>query len=126
MAEFVTKNEEKLSVEYDHCQVTVQNEDGEEVGQFMFREIEVPNGYGSDFYLHLCHMDLPHHKGQGLGRFCLKVARDESGMVIAASDPNDQEKKDDGSHLIGDGPGFVRKMQEEGLIVGGEGPYDEE
>jgi len=126
MAEFATKNGEKLSVEYDDCQVTVKNEDGVEVGQFMFRDIEVPNGYGSNIYLHLCHMELSQYKGQGLGRFCLKVARDESGMVIGASDPNDHEKKDDGSHLIGDGPGFVRKMQEEGLIAGGDRPDHEE
>lgn len=126
MAEFVTKNKEKLSVEYDSCQVTVKSEDGQIVGQFEFRDIEVPNGYSSDFYLHLCHMDLGSYKGQGLGRFCLQVVREESGMVITASDPNDYEKKDDGSHLIGDGPGFVRKMQAEGIIAGGERPDDEE
>lgn len=126
MAEFVTENGEKLSVEYEDFHVTVTNQDGVEVGQFTFREIEVPSGCSSDFYLHLCHMELGQYKAQGLGRFCLEVARDESGMEIGASDPNDHEKKDDGSHLVGDGPGFVRKMQKEGLIAGGNRPDDEE
>lgn len=126
MVEFKTKNGEKLSIEYDNCEVTVKDEDGMEVGKFEFREIDVPMGYETDTYLHLCHMDLGQYKGQGLGRLCLQVARNESGMVISASDPNDHEKKNDGSHLIGDGPGFVRKMQREGLIGGSERPDDEE
>ena len=126
MIEFKTDNGEKLSVEYENCKVTVQDENGQEVGLFTFREIEVPDGYSSVSYLHLCQMDLGGYTGQGLGRLCLKVARDQSGMTIAASDPNDHEQKDDGSHLVGDGPGFVRKMQAEGLISGGEGPDDEE
>lgn len=126
MAEFVTKGGERLLIEYDDCEVVVSREDGTKVGAFLFKKVEVPNGYSHDYHLHLCHMDLHGYKGQGIGRRCIEVAREQSGMEMSASDPFDTEEKEDGSHLIGDGPAFVTKMQEEGLIMGGDSPDDDD
>lgn len=119
MHEYKVSDDMTVIVEMDGHDAVVSTSDGDEVGRFKFREIEYDYGPTTHSYLHLCHMDLHGYKGLGIGRFCLQVVTQETGMVITASDPSDLQEKDDGSHLIGDGPGFVRAMQREGLIAGG-------
>ncbi len=55
------------------------------------------------------------YKRKGIGRESLKFFKEITGTQIVASE-NDGIRKDDGSHLTGDAPVFVSKMQEEGII----------
>ena len=126
LPEFIAKDGNKYEIAFDGTKAVVLNSNGDEVGSMSFDEVQVPHGYETLTYLHLCHMDMKNHTGLGLGRATLDVARKESGFDIAASDPGDHVPKDDGSHLVGDGPGFVRKMQAEGRIMGSASPdYDD-
>ena len=95
---------------------------GEKIGYMKFRLIEMPLDNHS--YLHLTHAFLDEagrgYVHKGIGRRCLELVRELSGLSISASD-HDGQRRDDGSHLTGDAPGFVFKMREEGLIEGGSG-----
>lgn len=55
------------------------------------------------------------YKHEGIGREALTFFREIHGLPITAS-KEDGLKKDDGSHLTGDAPGFVQKMRDEGII----------
>lgn len=52
----------------------------------------------------------------GLGRAALEFFIDMTGASIYCR-PNDGIVRDDGSHLTEVAPGFVHKMQQEGLIA---------
>ena len=93
----------------------VSDDTGEEIGRMQFRAIEYPKGYETIEVLHLWHMDFGSYKGQGIGRRCLELVLEHSGSEITASD-DDGVRKDDGSHLIGDGLVFVARMRQDGLI----------
>lgn len=126
MAEFIAKDGNKYEIQFDGTEAVLLDGNGNQVGSMSFKEVEVPHGYETLTFLHLCHMDMKSHTGLGLGRATLDIVRKESGSEITASDPDDHVPKDDGSHLIGGGPRFVRKMQEEGRIMGGASPdYDD-
>jgi hypothetical protein len=55
------------------------------------------------------------YKRMGIGREVLNLFRRFNGGTIYAS-KNDGIKRSDGSHLVKDGPDFVSRMQNEGLI----------
>ncbi|MBI2794155.1 MAG: hypothetical protein HYX66_05835 [Ignavibacteria bacterium] len=57
----------------------------------------------------------PNHKMQGIGTEILKRHKQQYGLSIRAAE-NDGQRRDDGSHLTGDAPGFVSRMKERGLI----------
>lgn len=126
MTEFIAKDGNKYEIKFDGTEAIVLDSDGDKVGSMSFKEVEVPHGYETITFLHLCHMDMKSHTGLGLGRATLDVVREESGSEISASDPDDHVPKDDGSHLINDGPEFVRKMQEERRIMGGASPDEDD
>lgn len=52
----------------------------------------------------------------GLGRAALEFFIEQTGSKVYAI-PHDGQRLDDGSHLTGDAPGFVFKMQEEAIIL---------
>jgi len=62
---------------------------------------------------------------KGIGRRCLQFHHDVFGCIITASS-DDGTRRDDGSHLTGAGPGFIRKMIEEGLVLGQPTGFEEE
>lgn len=90
--------------------------EGKEIGHFDFSVREDLEG---DEYLKLfwAYLDLlgTSYKHQGIGREILKGMRVYSGMPITAEN-DDGHRKEDGSHLTGDAPGFVNQMRKEGLI----------
>ena len=92
---------------------------GENIGYMKVRLIEMPSG--SLGQLHLTHAFLDEagrdYLRKGIGRRCLNLIREASGLPITASE-DDGQRREDGSHLTGDAPGFVAKMREEGLIEG--------
>lgn len=117
MVEFICRNGAKVLIEVDDdYTASVQDLDGGKIGRLEFRVIE--NRDGTD-YLKLCwaYLDLggEDYKRQGIGRECVRLVRELSGMAIVASD-HDGHQQDDGSHLTGDAPDFVTRMRTEGLI----------
>ena len=65
---------------------------------------------------HLMVLSLDQCKKLGLGQRCLELFKDKMNATITAADLYGP-KLQDGSHLIGDGPGFVSAMRRKGLIA---------
>ncbi|MDO8312125.1 MAG: hypothetical protein Q7T25_09310 [Sideroxyarcus sp.] len=78
-------------------------------------------------YCHITHLALDDCQGQGIGRRCLQLHRELFNIPITAGNAHDGQM-DDGSHLTGNGPGFILKMREEGLVVddADEGYYNDD
>ena len=115
------RNKRLVDITVDECDFSVvvtDAESGDKVGDMMFEFIE-DTGHGSCclkltwVYLDQAGSD---YKYQGIGRRCLELVRQASGMEIVAAE-NDGQQQEDGSHLTGDAPGFVARMREEGLII---------
>ena len=107
-------------IDVDECDfgVTVEaHPSGERIGFMTFRVIEMP--LPSHEHLHLTHAFLDNggrsYLCQGIGRRCLELVREVSGLSITAS-AFDGLSRSDGSHLTGDAPGFIARMREEGLV----------
>lgn len=64
---------------------------------------------------HITHLALDSCSPLGIGRRCLQFHRELFDESITASN-NDGIKCDDGSHLTGDGPGFIAQMRAEGIV----------
>lgn len=106
----------------------IELDDGDEIsvwfgdvkqGTISLRRIEGaeegPGDLAYDYY-HITHLALDACKGQGIGRRCLQFHQEVFEADITAGNYRDGQM-DDGSHLTGDGPGFIAKMRAEGLVV---------
>ena len=104
-----------LRAYYDNYVISAITADGKEIGKFEFKLID---DFDSE-YLMVCYMYLEGANGifkrRGLGRNILKFAREIFDLPITAAE-NDGLKRDDGCHLTGNGPAFIEKMIEEGII----------
>lgn len=102
------------------CRVNF-SENGNSLGdEFIFID-EYENG--DRFLLGRMYSPIPQ---SGLGRAVLEYFIDMTDASIYVR-PHDGITRDDGSHLTGDAPLFVRKMREEGLIEEeGEEYYNED
>lgn len=101
-----------LKLDDDYTQITYWGQNGEQLGSdqdFIFQESE----FNHNHYL-LARMYVP-IKGAGLGRASLEMFTELTGSIVYTRQ-NDGMKRDDGSHLTEDAPGFVTIMQKEGLI----------
>ncbi len=111
------KNGKCYSIEIDDsgCEIKVY-EGNRCLGGFTLscHEEDYGNYESFDVYT-ITHMNLGEAKRNGLGRECLKLHKKEFSSPILAG-PNDGSKSNDGSYLIGDGPGFIKKMREEGFV----------
>ena len=108
-----------IVIDEDDYQVCVLDDQRKHlVGKMIFLPIELP-GYPPMEVLFLKWMYMNLHdasyKRQGIGRKCLQLVRECSGMNIVTSESNGH-KRDDGGHLTGDAPAFVAKMRTEGII----------
>lgn len=98
-----------LVLEDDYSQITFKNIDGESLsGEFLFFE----NEDTGNFLLGRMYAPI---KKQGIGRACLEFFTEMTDSTVYTR-PDDGIVRDDGSHLTEDAPGFVGKMQEEGLL----------
>lgn len=71
-------------------------------------------GHGDDHY-YITNLSLDKCKKEGIGTACLKYHKKIFGRpILAASD--DGIKKDDGSHLTGDGPAFIATMRDRKIV----------
>lgn len=109
-----------ITVDDWECEVTVMTRDGKKIGSVQLERIK--DDHTEYAKLTWIYMDLfdDTYKGNGLGRECLNFFKEVTGLDIAA-EYHDGIRKDDGSHLTQDAPGFVAKMREEGIITDPQG-----
>jgi hypothetical protein len=104
-----------LLCDHENYEIKAETFLGEAIGHFSFRFQECDSGDS----LKLCYMDLSGfnglYKNLGIGRKILYLALEQFQLPITA-EQEDKKNSDDGSHLIGDGPGFIRTMKSEGLV----------
>jgi hypothetical protein len=115
----------KISIELedDGRLITVRTSEQEKIGHFELKALHEEDIDEDDYYAReeaykLMWMGLEKlgtYKHQGIGTACIQFHKDYYGAPIYAS-PNDGQTRDDGSHLVGDGPYFVAKMVKLGLI----------
>jgi hypothetical protein len=110
------KNGKEFTVEYDDnlCIAKAYHIDGTEIGSFQFREIEA--GYEVYQSLHITHMGLC-IRGQGIGETILRHILDTTDIRSISAGEDDGIPREDGSHLIDGGIGFIKKMREKGLVT---------
>jgi len=85
------------------------------VGRFTFDHIEMHPP--SPDYLFITGMDIDEkYKRQGIGEECLKRALDVFVYEIHAASEHGPPLEN-GGQLINDGPGFIRRMRQKGLIA---------
>lgn len=114
---FTTKHGRTISIEIDDIgeEILVTDAQGKEIGSIELSLIE--SDY-SDHY-RIVSMFLDKNGGsylrQGIGRECLKQHVEIFNTSIIASD-DDGIRKNDGSHLTGDAPGFISQMRKEGFV----------
>lgn len=118
---YTTKDGRTVELDWsgDEMKVWTTGDKRELIGTFSFTYVEGPSERGTDDYWHLTHMHLegpasdPHsYRRQGIGREIINQVGAHTPIVFT---PDDGNRRDDGSHLTGDGPGFARRMVAEGL-----------
>jgi len=87
---------------------------GEKKGSISLRLIEGDLPYPPDVY-HITHLALDSCSHRGIGRRCLQFHRELFDAPITAGS-NNGTRCEDGSHLTGDGPGFIARMKAEGIV----------
>lgn len=88
------------------------------VGSILLRRLEVELPHLKD-YFYITNLSLDQCKHKGIGRKCLQLHKDIFDSPITASDSYG-DRSDDGSHLTGDGPPFIARMIQEGIVIGHE------
>lgn len=102
----------ELRFEEDSVAVYVEND---EVGRLSFRAYEdLVNNYEETHY-HLMNAHIEggggKYKHQGIGIEAFKLFRECTGHAKVTFSENDGIRREDGSHLTGDGPRFVSKLK---------------
>ena len=114
---FTTKSATEVNIEIDEEDyiATVTELSGSEIGRLEFKLIE--DVYQSYLKLTWAFLDNNNKANihKGIGRECIKLMNEHTGFPICAAQNNGRQNSD-GSHLTGDAPGFVAKMEEEGLL----------
>lgn len=110
--DFQAKNGVTYTIEID--------DSGEKISVFLDREPKgeicmscIEDEHSSHYYI--TSLALDDCAGIGIGRECLLRHKEMFDSPITAAE-DDGIRKDDGSHLTGNGPGFIRKMREEGIV----------
>ena len=89
---------------------------GSRIGAISFRH-DWGDEPGVPEHLYITHLDISAtYCHAGIGSQMLEFVRDETGLPIVAAN-NDGIQRDDGSHLTGDGPGFVAGKQKDTHFV---------
>jgi len=102
----------------DFQQIDILDAARKEIGRIYFLLYDDEDGeYLNHYLLSWAYLDMADdsYKRCGIGRTALKLHQELAEYPIVARD-NDGIKRDDGSHLTGDAPGFVEQMRKEGLI----------
>lgn len=104
-----------LEIERDGCEIFVSR-GIKRLGEIRldYREGDVCHGQPDTF--HITHLALDKCKRLGVGRACLEFHHEQYGCLLTAGYA-DGVPADDGSHLTGDGPGFIAAMRELGIVL---------
>ena len=109
--------ESKSGVEYqlvNHSGLEIEVRlNGKTVGSIVFREVGLP--HPPYVLYHITNLGLDKCKKQGVGRACLLFHKEIYSAPLSAG-RDDGILEDDGSHLTGDGVGFIAKMRQEGIV----------
>lgn len=106
----------KLLMNDEQTEITINNMQGNQIGEFEFKELDFGNGYK------LMRMYSNELKETGIGSAILEYFREVVGSPIYVSSI-DGITRDDGSHLTEDAPSFVSHMIAVGLIDGYENSH---
>lgn len=99
----------------DYSEV-VGRHNGSRIGAISFRH-DWGDEPGIPEHLYITHLDISApYCYAGIGSQMLEFVKSETGLPIVAAD-NDGIERGDGSHLTGDGPGFVAAMRRRGLVA---------
>ncbi|MES2281366.1 MAG: hypothetical protein V4542_08130 [Pseudomonadota bacterium] len=66
---------------------------------------------------HVMNLSLENCKRLGIGQRCLEFFNEVYQFSTLTAEESHGQKREDGSHLIGDGPGFVAAMREKKIIA---------
>lgn len=104
-----------LTLELSLEKVRVLDGDGQEVGYLSFTCKDVPFGCGDVMQVYrLTHAFIEggngRYKHQGVGTEAVRFFQEYIGQGVELP-KDDGVRKDDGSHLTGDGPGFVGSLR---------------
>lgn len=116
--DFTMKNGQTVSIVIDEFgeEILVTDAQGKEIGSIELSSIDD----GDSDYFRIVWMFLDKNGSsyvrQGIGRECLKQHKAIFNTPIVAAD-DDGIRKNDGSHLTGDAPGFISQMRREGLVA---------
>lgn len=108
---FTSKSGQQYEIDVTDGSEILVTKDGKKCGSILLSYRECDD---ADYY-HITNLGLEGCKGQGVGRQCLKLHKEMFGAPLTAGSSH-SGKQDDGSHLTGDGPGFIEKMREEGIV----------
>ena len=112
---FTTTNGVAVEIEIDDVNyiATVSELTGAQIGKIEFRFVEGDYPRIPD-YLKMTHAFLEgmggKYKGQGIGTRCVELMIKATDCKICVS-PEDEHSRTDGSHLVGNGPDFARKLK---------------
>lgn len=95
-------------------EITVER-DGKKLGSISLAFHAGEDLAGSRDHYHITDLSLEQCKGQGIGRRCLELHKEEFDFPLTAG-VADRGEAPDGSHLIGDGAPFISRMREEKLV----------
>ncbi|MNB69930.1 hypothetical protein D3C81_71400 [compost metagenome] len=106
------KKQYELRDEDDGGEISVYL-DGVRMGEIYLRSIEVD---APEYVVYLITgLNLEKCKHNGLGRACLQYHRElYDSTILAGSETG--TTSDDGSHLTGDGPGFIERMRADKIV----------
>jgi len=102
----------------DDRSIVVKDHQNNSIGEIILSlKEDVPSRLAHYYYITSMFMNLrdDSYLCNGIGRAALIFFKDFYSLPIKAS-KNDGLRKDDGSHLTGNAPGFVEKMRNEGII----------
>lgn len=106
---------EKIKIEIDEWsyEVKVTNSNDKEIGRIEFKYDDYEDAH-KIIWMYLDKLG-DNYKRQGIGKECVKFYKEFFDCRVYA-EQNDGIRKDDGSHLTGDAPGFVQSLRDQGII----------
>lgn len=111
-----TKYEIDISEDGDLIRVYL---DGKTVGRIVLEErlgdLGERGSSGEPHHFHIIELSLEDCRGRGLGQRSLELHRKRFGLPLTAGYV-DRGEASDGSHLIGDGVGFIAAMRRKEIV----------
>ena len=104
-----------IEVEHDGCEINVSR-GIRRLGQINLDYRCGDTKLGQADYFHITHLSLGKCKRLGIGRACLEFHKELYDCPLTAG-YGGSGQAEDGSHLTGDGPGFIAAMRALGIVL---------